>query len=113
MSYTKWETRENMFNRVVQINEKSIIEKGGFPIMYDDNNLYLTTEESHSLIIGTTGSGKTQATILPLMKLSMLAGESIIVNDVNGDIYEKTANNFKENGYKVVVLDFDNPKYGD
>ena len=32
MSYAKWETRENMFKRVVQINEKSIIEKGGFPI---------------------------------------------------------------------------------
>ena len=113
MSYAKWETRENMFKRVVQINEKSIIEKGGFPIMYDNNNLYLTNEESHSLIIGTTGSGKTQATILPLMKLSMLAGESIVINDVKGDIYERTANNFKENGYNVVVLDFDNPKYGD
>lgn len=113
MSYAKWETRENMFKRVIQINENSKIEKGGFPIMYDENNLYLTNEESHSLIIGTTGSGKTQATILPLMKLSMLAGESIVINDVNGDIYERTANNFKENGYNVVVLDFDNPKYGD
>lgn len=113
MSYAKWETRENMFKRVVQINEKSIIEKGGIPIMYDDNNLYLNNDEAHSLIIGTTGSGKTQATILPLMKLSMLAGESIVVNDVNGDIYERTANNFRENGYNVVVLDFDNPKYGD
>ena len=113
MSYARWETRENMFQRVVQINERSIIEKGGIPIMYDENNLYLNNEESHSLIIGTTGSGKTQSTILPLMKLSMLAGESIVINDVNGDIYERTANNFKENGYKVVVLNFDNPKYGD
>lgn len=113
VSYAKWETRENMFQRVVQINEKSIIEKGGIPIMYDDNNLYLNNDEAHSLIIGTTGSGKTQATILPLMKLSMLAGESIVINDVNGDIYERTANIFKANGYNVLVLNFDNPKYGD
>lgn len=112
MSYAKWETRENMFKRVVQINEKSVIEKGGIPIMYDEKNLYLNNDDSHSLIIGTTGSGKTQATILPLIKLSMLANESIVVNDVNGDIYKRTANNFKENGYNVVVLDFDNPKYG-
>ena len=42
MSYAKWETRENMFKKVIQINEKSNIEKGGIPIMYDDNNLYLT-----------------------------------------------------------------------
>jgi len=113
MSYAKWETRENMFKRVIQINENSVIEKGGIPIMHDDNNLYLTNDNAHSLIIGTTGSGKTQSTILPLMKLSMIAGESIIINDVNGDIYERTANNFKDNGYNVIVLDFDNPKYGD
>lgn len=112
MNYAKWETRENMFKKVIQINEKSIIEKGGIPIMHDENNLYLTNDDAHSLIIGTTGSGKTQATILPLLKLSMLASESIVINDVNGDIYEKTAENFKENGYNVVVLDFDNPKYG-
>ena len=113
MSYAKWETRENMFQRVIQINENSVIEKGGIPIMYDENNLYLNNDEAHSLIIGTTGSGKTQSTILPLMKLSMLAGESIIINDVKGELYNKTANNFKENGYNVIVLNFDNPKYGD
>ena len=71
VSYAKWETRENMFQRVIQINENSVIEKGGIPIMYDENNLYLNNDEAHSLIIGTTGSGKTQSTILPLMKLSM------------------------------------------
>ena len=98
MSYAKWETRENMFQRVIQINEGSIIEKGGIPIMYDDNNLYLNNEESHSLIIGTTGSGKTQSTILPLMKLSMLAGESIVINDVNGDIYAGTWESGQKNG---------------
>lgn len=113
MSYAKWETREDMFKRVVQINEKSIIEKGGIPIMYDENNLYLNNDEAHSLIIGTTGSGKTQSTILPLLKLSMLAGESIVINDVNGDIYKKTSNNFRNNGYNVVVLNFNDPKYGD
>lgn len=113
MSYAKWETRENMLKYVFKINDKSIIEKSGFPIMYDENNLYLTKEEAHSLIIGTNGSGKTQAAILPLIKLSMLAGESIVINDIKGDIYERTTKNFKDNGYNVVVLDFDNPKYGD
>ena len=112
MSYAKWETRENMLKRVIQVNEKSIPNKGGIPIMYDDNNLYLANDDAHSLIIGATGSGKTQSTILPLMKLSMLAGESVVLNDVNGEIFEKTANNFKEKGYNVVILDFDNPKYG-
>lgn len=113
MSYAKWETRENMLKHVVKVNEESVIEKGGIPIMYDEDNLYLNTSDSHSLVIGSTGSGKTQATILPLMKLSMLAEESVVVNDVNGDIYKRTVSNFRKNGYNVVVLNFDDPKYGD
>ena len=112
MNYAKWESKENLFEHLVNMNLKNDITRGGIPIVYEDNNIYLNKEDYHSLIIGATGSGKTQTTILPLIKLSMLAGESIIVNDINGCIYKKTFNNFKENGYKVVVLNFNKPQYG-
>ena len=112
MNYANWETKENILKNTIQLNERSIIERSGIPILYDDNNLYINNNESHQLIIGATGSGKTQTTILPQLKLSMLAGESVILNDVKGDIYERTAELFKSNGYEVVVLNFDNPKYG-
>lgn len=112
MSYAKWETKENMLNRVIKVNKESNIEKSGILIMYDEDNLYLTKDDSHSIVIGSTGSGKTQSIILPLIKLAREASESIIVNDVKGDIYKRTAKGFEDRGYNVVVLDFENPKYG-
>ena len=39
-----------------------------------------------NLIIGSTGSGKTQSIVLPLLKTSIKAGESFIINDIKGDI---------------------------
>ena len=91
MSYAKWETRENMFKRVIQINENSKIEKGGFPIMYDENNLYLTNEESHSLIIGTTGSGKT--TLLRIIASTVPKNKRMILiqNPTEISFFEKDA----------------------
>lgn len=113
MSYAKWETRENMLKNAIKINKDSEVLKSGIPIAFDEENLYLSKDTAHTLVVGSIGSGKTQVAILPLIKLSMLAGESVIVNDINGDIYEKTAKNFKDNGYNVIVLNFENPKFGD
>lgn len=108
----KWANENDMKNILKKINRKEEIEKSGLPLMYDDKNIYINDKEGHSLIIGSTGSGKTQTTILPKIKLSMLAGESIIVNDVKGEIYNKYANLLEEYGYKTYVLDFDNLSLG-
>ena len=59
------------------------------------------------------GSGKTQTITLPLIRLSMSAGESFIVNDSNGELYKKTANKLESEGYSITLLDIDKPKYGD
>ncbi len=95
-----------------EIDIKKEVETAGIPIMYDKNNLYIRKVDDHALIIGATGSGKTQATILPLIKLSMLAGESLIINDIKGEIYKQTAYDFQERGYQTIVLDFENSTSG-
>lgn len=112
MNYANWENPENILKNSIQLNERSNVEKSGIPVMYDKHNLYINNSESHQLIVGSTGSGKTQTTILPQIKLSMLASESVVLNDPKGEIYQKTASLFKENGYEIVVLNFDDPKYG-
>ena len=112
MNYSKWATRDEMHNRTVPVSLKTGVEESGLPVMYDDNYLYIDTNEAHNLLIGCTGSGKTQAVILPILRLAMMAGESIVINDPKGEIYKKTANKLKEENYKVIALDFNDSRYG-
>lgn len=112
MSYARWATKEEVVKRLDAVNLETGVSKAGIPITYDDNYLYIDSREAHNMIIGCTGSGKTQTTILPILKTSLLAGESIVVNDPNGELYEKCAGNFEEKGYNVLVLDFNDAKLG-
>lgn len=112
MYYARWCKDNEMKSTLKKIDLKKEIITTGTPITYEGNDLYVANDSAHSLIIGATGSGKTQTTILPITKLSMLAGESVIINDTKGEIYEQTAANFKEKGYNIIVLNFDNPILG-
>ena len=112
MSYARWCKEKEMKNSLKEINITKEAKTGGVPIINDGKTMYIPQRESHSLVIGATGSGKTQTTILPLTKLALLANESIIINDVKGEIYKQTAYNFKEKGYNVIVMNFDDPTLG-
>ena len=112
MFYSRWENKNNIKKYLQMVDYKKGIERSGLPIIYEGNNVYTTNGHSHSLIIGATGSGKTQTTILPLIKLSMLANESVVVNDPKGEMYKLTAKEFKKRNYNVIMIDFDNSVYG-
>ena len=115
MYYSRWATDEEIKQRLQKVTEedKKDFSKSGIPLSFDENSLYLDTQETHNLVIGATGSGKTQSTVLPMIKLSCLAGEALIVNDPKGELYQSTANLFIENGYKTYLLDLDSLKYGE
>ena len=81
-------------------------------MLYDEKNLYIDNKERHNLLIGSTGSGKTQAIILPMIKQSLLAKESLLINDPKGELYKTAAGEFQKEGYKVFAIDFDNPLFG-
>ena len=112
MNYGRWSTQEEMQKRLTKINKESKIERGGTPITGDNNNIYIDDREAHTLVIGSTGSGKTQAIIMPSIKLSIEAEESILVNDPKGEIYERLANKLKKENYQTIVLDFADSRYG-
>ena len=112
MKYARWANDDEMKKYLTPVNLKTGVKKAGIPMMYDDEYLYINDKSGHSLVIGSTGCGKTQVTILPVTKLAMMTGESIIVNDVKGEIYDRTASELEKNGYKLVVLNFDNANLG-
>jgi len=112
MNYGRWATTEELKDVLKGVNLKTGVQKSGTPIMYDDEYLYIDDNGSHNLVVGSTGSGKTQSITLPMIKLSLLAGESVLVNDPMGEMYTNTAKKFEEEGYEVILLNFDDPKYG-
>ena len=112
MSYARWATEEEKVQISMPVNLSTDLKKSGTPFMYDDKNLYLLKNNYHTLVIGSTGSGKTQSIVLPAIKLSARAGESLVVSDPKGDLYKRTANILEKEGFKVSVIDLDNPSLG-
>ena len=112
MIYSHWEKDDNIKNHLVKTDYKSAVEGSGIPILYEGDSVYTTKKSESTIVIGANGSGKTQTIILPLTKFSMLANESLVINDPKGEIYENTANEFKSRGYNVIVIDLDETKYG-
>ena len=88
------------------------VKVSGIPVGSIDDKVILATGSAHNLVIGTTGSGKTQAITLPFLYTVKETGESAIIKDVKGELYEMTANDFKRAGYEVIALDFSNPNLG-
>lgn len=65
----------------------------------------------HTMIIGTTGSGKTQTYINPSIRiLSQIATKPcIVITDPKGEVYRDNALQLKDAGYRIEVLDLRNP----
>lgn len=84
----------------------------GLPFIVSKNELYVDNSEAHSLIIGSTGSGKTRRLVLPLLNILARAGESIVVTDPKGELYAKTNKLFNSLGYNVISINLRNPNEG-
>ena len=85
---------------------------GGVPLILKDNEIWVDDGEYHNLVIGATGSGKTQTVIFPTVELLAKNRESMIITDPKGEIYEKTANMLKDKGYEILILNFRDPQQG-
>ena len=68
-------------------------------------------DETHSLIIGTTGTGKTTMILEPTIRIFAHSAEkpSMVIADPKGELYNNHAKALQEEGYDVRVYDLDNP----
>jgi len=111
--YSRWATDKEMKKVLKPVNTKDKNSVyAGIPIINDGQKLWVDNGESHSLIIGSTVSGKTQTMVLPLVESLAKHGESMIVTDPKGEIYELTSNMLRERGYNVILLNFRDPQKG-
>ncbi len=95
----------------ISINDKRT-KAAGTPLMYKGDDIWVDNGENHTLVIGATGSGKTQTVILPTVKILSKKRESMIITDPKGEIYEKTSLMLREKGYQILLLNFRDPQNG-
>lgn len=65
----------------------------------------------HTLIVGASGSGKTETYVFPFINFMTRIGSkpSILVTDPKGELYGKTSLTAEQNGYNVICLDLRHP----
>ena len=113
--YSKWlEERELKKDRGVKsaLINSATCEAGGVPLFYDSKRMWVDDGEGHTMIMGSSGSGKTQMIAFPMVKALAKHDESMIITDPKGELYEGTSKMLKERGYNVVLLNFRNPQNG-
>ena len=106
MNYAQWKNLAELREELTKVDKSLNIKRSGTPLTFDDKNLYINDKEHHTLVIGTTGSGKTQSVVLPQAKLAMYTNESLVIKDNNGELYESLGAHLKEKGYKIYALNY-------
>ncbi len=98
----------------VNWNQLPSLQTTGFPFRFKQNGTHYEIamkEETHALVIGTTGTGKTQILANPTIRILAHSGEkpSLVMTDPKGELYRDNVNILKKEGYKIVVLDLNDP----
>ncbi|HBA37267.1 MAG TPA: hypothetical protein DCY94_00960, partial [Firmicutes bacterium] len=113
--YNRWTTEKEMKEafgiKKVPVNLPDS-DAGGVVLVNDGKNMWVDDGEYHTLIIGQSGSGKTTALVDPQVYSLCKHGESMVITDPKGEIYRRHANRLKAKGYKLVVINFRDPKEG-
>ena len=67
----------------------------------------------HVCVFGASSSGKTHCYVKPFCIQAVRRGESVVITDPKGELYEDTSAYFRENGYVVRRLDLKNLNLSD
>ncbi len=111
---TRWATSDEIKKSSTYIKlDDTNTSAAGIPLIATPNEAYVDNGDTHTLIFGATGSKKTRLFCMPLINILSKAGESFVVTDPKGELYDKTAGLAKANGYRTVVLNFRDIGKGD
>ncbi len=110
-TYSRYANNEEIKKGLTRIDRSLKVSKSGIPYFHDEDSIYVDDKESHTVVIGSTGSGKTQSTVLPQLRLSMLAEESMVVIDEMGELYKTLGSELKKRDYKTIVINFQDTKH--
>jgi len=109
---TKKELKKNF--QQIEFDKLSKSHFDGIPIKAEqqNNKLNITfSKPAHTLVIGTTGSGKTTTFINPTIQILAHSKDkpSMLISDPKGELYALHLKELKRFGYDVKVIDLRNP----
>ena len=111
--YARWAKKTEIKKQLKKVDPKAYTaDAAGLVVMNNGKEIWVDNGEAHNIIIGATGSGKTQAVVFPMVHSLAKKGESMIITDPKGEIYEQTGEMLKERGYNIILLNFRSPQNG-
>ena len=114
-NYSRWAKKKEIERGldVVAVDPKADkASAAGIPLIMNKQKVFVDNGGYHNLVIGSTGAGKTQTTVLPMVNLLAKHDESMVITDPKGEIYEATSEYLKSLGYNIVLLNFRDPQQG-
>ena len=111
--YARWAKKSEIKKQLKAVDPKAYTaDAAGLVVINNGKKIWVDDGEAHNIVVGSTGSGKTQCVVFPMVQSLAKKGESMIITDPKGEIYETTGNMLKERGYNIVILNFRNPQNG-
>lgn len=114
---SKWLSIKEIDDISEKVNIKDNYKNTGFVFNCNKNKkdlLFNLKNNIHSVIVGSTASGKTQGIVLPTIYLNgkSTAKPTMIITDPKGELYNLTSGFLAENSYKIKFIDFRNLEKG-
>lgn len=107
-TYTKLRFNKNQDYLLQSISNGGIVVKHNTKRCFEE--ISIVSDNKHLICLGNTGAGKTRRILIESLCILGLAGESLIVSDPKGELYQMTSKFFEKLGYEVNVIDFKTPK---
>lgn len=74
---------------------------------------YSLSGNRNIMILGSAGTGKSFCYVRNAIFQSIVRGESVVITDPKGELYESTSEMLRQKGYKVYVYNLVNPRRSD
>lgn len=112
----RWTTIKEIQETYKAIKDDDIEYEGsaGMPIVHFNDHLYVDTNSTHTLVVASTQSGKTETYSYPYLDVIMRAKkkDSVVITDIKGDMLKNTHLEFEKHGYEVMCFNLLNPYWG-
>ena len=110
---TRFLTQEELAEQLVELDmDQEVYQTGGIPLLVKNRKIYVDNTDSHTMIFGATGSKKTRMFAMPAIGVFARAGESFVVTDPKGELFERTAGDVEQHGFHICCLNLRDFKAG-
>ncbi|MBP3609689.1 MAG: type IV secretory system conjugative DNA transfer family protein [Lachnospiraceae bacterium] len=111
---TRFLNQEELAARLFELDLKETkYPVGGIPLLTMGDKVYVDASDSHSIIFGATGSKKTRMFAMPSIGIFARAGESFVVTDPKGELYERTVAEVEQQDYRMYCLNLRDLRTGE